>query len=149
MADSSVRRPWRGDAHLSRRRLIGGAALGAAGLATGGLRLAADAAPEASTDGSSSIIGDPKPTTAGIVGPNGAGWHLSNTGVGGPNASIFDFDGLVAGADIRGPGWIYPSGDLNDQANAVAVEFDADVRLMVGRYNDRGGHERHGAFAFI
>jgi hypothetical protein len=44
---------------------------------------------------------------------------------------------------------LYPLGDFTDQANAVPIEFDADVRLMTGKYNDRGGHERQGAFAFI
>jgi hypothetical protein len=131
---------------VTRRRLLGGAALGAAGVATGGLRTPALAKPPPVAH---EILGDPKPTTAGLVGPAGVGWHLGSVGVGAPNSSIFDFDGVVAGADIRGPGKLYPSGDLHDEANAIPIEFDADVRLMKGRYTDRGGRERRGAFAFI
>lgn len=135
---------------VTRRRLLGGAALGVAGVATGALRVPAGAKrPSPPAPPVLNILADPKPTTAGLVGPGGVGWHLGGVGVGASNSSIFDFDGVVAGADIRGPGKLYPSGNFEDEANAVPIEFDADVRVMQGRYKDRGGREQRGSFAFI
>ncbi|HUP86765.1 MAG TPA: hypothetical protein VM143_13975 [Acidimicrobiales bacterium] len=93
-------------------------------------------------------IADPKPTRHGLVGPGGVGWHLGSVGRGAANTSIYDFDGVVAGAAIRGPGLLFPSGTV-DKGNGVPIEFDADVRLMQGSYVDRGGHDQWGTFAFI
>ena len=133
---------------VTRRGLLGGAALGAAGLATGGLRMAAMATSAPAAPTGLQGIADAKPTRAGIVGPGGVGWHLGGVGVGAANSSIYDFKGVVAGADIRGSGLLFPSGTTDD-GDAVPVEFDADVRLMQGSYIDRGGREQWGTFAFI
>lgn len=135
---------------ISRRSVLGGAALGAAGLAAGGLRAPAFAKrkgpppPPAALN----IVADAKPTRAGLVGPGGVGWHVGGVGRGSANSSIYDFDGVVAGADIRGPGMLFPSGTV-DEGDAIPIEFDADVRLMQGGYIDRGGHKQWGTFAFI
>ncbi|MEY2431475.1 MAG: hypothetical protein QOC92_1200 [Acidimicrobiaceae bacterium] len=135
----------RGSGVVTRRSVLGGATLAVAGLATGGLTLPARAA---TSRNSLNAIADAKPTRPGIVGPGGVGWHLGGVGRGTANSSIFDFSGAVAGADIRGPGLLFPSGVV-DEGPAIPIEFDADVRLMKGSYIDRGGREQQGAFAFI
>ena len=132
---------------LTRRQLLGGAALGAAGIAAKGVITSPAKANGTDTHGFTGI-GDAKPVRNGLVGPDGVGWHLSGTGRGAENASIFDFSGNIAGADVRGPALLFPSGTFED-GDAIPVEFDADVRCMQGRYIDRGGHERWGTFAFI
>jgi hypothetical protein len=114
------------------------------------MRMPAMARPPSKPPGSTGLtaIADPKPTRGGIVGPGGVGWHLGSAGRGAANSSIFDFTGVVAGADVRGPGLLFPSGIVDD-GDAVPIEFDADVRLMQGAYVDRGGHNQLGTFAFI
>jgi hypothetical protein len=130
---------------VTRRSVLGGATLAVAGLATGGLTSPARAAQPGN---SLNAIADAKPTRAGIVGPAGVGWHLGGVGRGIPNSSIFDFNGATAGADIRGPGLLFPSGKV-DEGTPIPIEFDADVRLMKGSYIDRGGRQQQGTFAFI
>jgi hypothetical protein len=146
--DASSRR------RITRRRLLAGAAAGGAaasvGLGSGTARATAPATAPGSPPLRRAIVADPKPTRAGITSPGGSnvGWHLGGLGRDAANSSIFDFDGTVAGAGIRGPGWLFPSGVV-DEGDPIAIEFDADVRFMQGRYVDRGGNEQYGTFAFI
>jgi hypothetical protein len=61
-------------------------------------------------------------------------------GVGHPVATVDDFSGLVAVAEVTGTG-------TDNHGNTLA--FDVDVRLMDGVYVALDGVARHGTFAFI
>jgi hypothetical protein len=55
-------------------------------------------------------------------------------------ATITDFNGTVAAADIRG----FATGSDDTQ-----YSFDADMRFMEGTFVDTAKQLRHGAFAFV
>lgn len=132
------------DRAMSRRQAFGTAAAAAAALAgSTALRpLRAWAG-----DGGA----EPRPIPGGLVA-GGQGWHVNapayNTaddpGSGLPDQStIFDFQGDIASAIVRGTG-------VGRQGGAVLpLVFDSDMRFMKGRYIGMDGRLRTGTFGFI
>jgi hypothetical protein len=58
-------------------------------------------------------------------------------------STIFDFDGIVAGADVQGTG-------IGREAGISApFVFDTDMRFMRGRYRGLDGRMYRGTFGFI
>ena len=55
-------------------------------------------------------------------------------------ATITDFNGTIAAAEIRG----FATGSDDSQ-----YSFDADMRFMVGTFVDTANRMRHGAFGFV
>jgi hypothetical protein len=55
-------------------------------------------------------------------------------------ATITDFDGTVAAADIQGDAHDTQGGDY---------WFDCDMRFMKGRYVDLSGRTQQGVFGFV
>jgi hypothetical protein len=123
---------------FSRRQVMrtiagaGGAVLGA-GLLLPALTQAADGA-------------DPKPIPMGIQ-PFGAGtetFHLFLPEAGNELASITDFNGLIAAAEVQG------TGTGTDASGAkMPLVFDVDARVMQGQYVGMDGQVRTGVFALI
>ena len=86
--------------------------------------------------------GEPKPIPGGSVPPP-AGAHVWLPQRGLEPSTIFDFDGMVALADVYGSGEAR-QGDLTFPAN-----FNADMRFMTGRYVGLDGVTREGSFGFF
>ena len=147
VAPDAEPRPGFGHAHfweraLSRRQMLG-TTLGAAGavLAAGMIK------PLRAFAGASGS--EPRPIPGGIsVGD--VGFHVDGPAPGptttAPTAemsTIFDFDGIVAAAEVQGTGTGRQSGV------PVPMAFDTDMRFMRGRYRGMDGRMYRATFGFI
>jgi hypothetical protein len=85
---------------------------------------------------------EPKPIPGGSVPPP-AGPHAWLPQRGLEPSTIFDFDGVVALADI------YGSGEAHQSGHSFPAYFNADMRFMTGRYVGLDGVTREGSFGFF
>lgn len=115
----------------SRRQVLAGAGLGAAGL-LGTQVIGASPALAAQR------AGDPRPIPGGIqpFGPNTEVFHLFPPGAGEPN-SITDFNGFIGVANIDGAG------------NIPGLSFDVDIRFITGEYIALDGRHSEATFGFL
>lgn len=136
---------WRGDileravtAGMSRAQFLrrGAAATVALGAARGifGARGASAATPA-----------DPKPIPGGFdesfnIVPSGAFIHVLPPIIGFEMATITDFDGVIAAAEIQGTA---------QGTDGTQYTFDTDMRFMKGRYVGMDGKLYQGSFGFI
>jgi len=127
---------------LSRRQMLG-TTLGAAGavLAAGMIK---PLRAFAGTRGA-----DPRPIPGGIV-VGDTGWHVDGPAPGATSgaavaemSTIYDFDGIVAAAEVQG------SGTGRQSGTSLPFAFDTDMRFMRGRYRGMDGRLHHGTFGFI
>jgi hypothetical protein len=121
---------------ISRRDLLGRTAGMAVGVSFGLPALAAAAKPG---------TGVPNPIPGGFDAefnpvPSGALIHVLPPAPGFEMATITDFNGVVAAAEIRG------SAVGTDDS---VWDFDADMRFMHGTFVDTAKRLRRGAFAFV
>ena len=66
--------------------------------------------------------------------------HVLSPGIGSEMATITDFNGVVAGSEIRGKA---------HGSDGTTYDFDTDMRFMLGAYVGLDGRMRHGAFGFV
>jgi hypothetical protein len=66
--------------------------------------------------------------------------HVLPPGIGFEMSTITDFNGVVAGSEIRGRA---------HGSDGSAYDFDTDMRFMHGSYRGLDGRMRRGAFGFI
>ena len=107
--------------------VVGGAALLRAGRALGASGL------------------DPRPIPGGFdenfnIVPSGAFIHVLPPTIGFEMATITDFEGVIAAAEIQG------TAHGNDGSQYT---FDTDMRFMQGRYVGMDGHVHSASFGFI
>jgi hypothetical protein len=122
---------------LSRRALLQRGALLAGGAATFGL-----------LESGAALAGqrrDPRPIPGGFAAdfstvPSDPFIHVLPPVLGYEMATITDFDGVLAAAEIQG--------DAHDTQGG-SYWFDCDVRFMKGRYIDLSGRKRQGVFGFV
>ena len=135
------------DRALSRRGVL--QAAGAAGLALAGGRvlrpMAAWAAPTAGG-------AEPRPIPGGFVTADKRRWHAYSPGPSNPldpssvmnePSAITDFDGVMTVAQVQGTGMEERNG------KSVPLPFDADMRIMAGRYVGFDGQSHDGTFVLI
>ena len=149
---SIVGAPAIGHAHfweraMSRRGVMQTAA--AAGLALAGARLLRPAAGWAvSTSGGA----EPRPIPGGLVTVDGRRWHIYPPGPSNPldrdsvmnePSAITDFDGVMTMAQVQG------TGTEELEGRSVPLPFDADLRIMAGRYVGLDGQPHDGTFVLI
>jgi hypothetical protein len=127
----------RATAALSRRQLLRRSAVAVGGLAGAGLLdpgavlAAANAAPRPIPGGFDKNF---KPV------PKHPLIHVLSPGIGSEMSTITDFNGVVAGSEIRGKA---------RGSDGTSYDFDTDMRFMRGAYVGLDGRTRHGAFGFI
>jgi hypothetical protein len=122
---------------LSRRAFLGSMA-GAAGAAVGaGLFPTTVLADERRSNAA------PKPTAFQTT-LNGVAFSLTFFGEGIDPSSIWDFNGTVGVADVRGSGKA-----TNPDGSTETLLFDTDVRFMSGVYVGMDGHVHKGQFGFV
>jgi hypothetical protein len=88
---------------------------------------------------------DPKPIPGGFdenfnIVPNGAFIHILPPAIGFEMATITDFKGVIAAAEIQGTA---------RGTDGTQYTFDTDMRFMQGRYIGMDGRQYQGAFGFI
>lgn len=149
---SIVGAPGIGHAHfweraLTRRGLM--QAAGAAGLALAGGRLLRPAAGWAAPTGRGA---EPRPIPGGFVSVDGRRWHAYPPGPSDPldpasvmnePSAITDFDGVMAIAQVQG------MGTEDSEGRSVPMPYDADMRVMAGRYVGYDGQQHRGTFVLI
>ena len=116
---------------VSRRAFIAGASAGVGGaaLVAAGVPLVALA--------KTSTHGAPKPVPGTAV-INGVPFHFNFFGAG-DTSTVFDFDGGIAALHTIGAG----------KGKFDGLTFDADMRIMKGKYVDLGGRHQRAAFGFV
>jgi hypothetical protein len=127
----------RATGQLSRRQAIGQGALALAGLAGAGLldprlALALSGAGPRPIPGGFDQNQMPVATNPFI--------HVLIPGIGFEMSTITDFNGVVAGSEIRG---------VARGSDGSTWDFDTDMRFMSGSYRGLDGRLRQGAFGFI
>jgi hypothetical protein len=144
--------PGIGHAHfweraLSRRSLM--QAAGAAGLALAGGRMLRPAAGWAASTGGGA---EPRPIPGGFVTVDDRRWHAYPPGPSDPldpssvmnePSAITDFDGVMTIAQVQGTGTEESGGQ------SMPLPYDADMRVMAGRYVGFDGQEHRGTFVLI
>ena len=90
-------------------------------------------------------VGRPRPIPGGFddkfnVVPTGASFHILSPGIGFEMSTITDFNGMIAGSEIRGTA---------RGSNGTIYDFDTDMRFMSGEYIGLDGRKHHGTFGFI
>jgi hypothetical protein len=130
------------DRALSRRRMLGTTLGATAALAAAGLvkPLRAFAGPGGA---------EPRPVD-GTFSAGGVGWHVDGPAPGptttAPTAemsTIYDFDGIVAAAQVQG------MGTGRQGPVSTRFPFDTDMRFMQGRYRGMDGRMHRGTFGLI
>jgi hypothetical protein len=118
---------------LSRRQLLTGAGVGAAGL------VGAQVAGAASAFAAKSA-GSPRPIPGGIqpFGPGTEVFHVFFPGTG-EDSTIFDFNGFVGASETQGVG----TGEHSD------LTFDVDSRFMTGEFVAVDGRHFNATFGFL
>jgi len=125
-------------ARMSRRQFVYRSALAVGGLA--GLELLRPAFAFSASGA------DPTPIPGGFLVPSFAtvpdhpDIHVLPPATGFDVSTITDFNGFVAAADITGSA---------TGSDGSSWGFDADMRLMQGRYVGKDGRAREGRFGFI
>ena len=132
---------------MSRRGVL--QAAGAAGLALAGSRLLRPTAGWAA----STIDGaEPRPIPGGFVTIDGRRWHAYPPGPSDPldpssvmnePSAITDFDGVMTIAQVQG------TGTEESNGQSMPLPYDADMRIMAGRYVGYDGQQRDGTFVLI
>ena len=122
---------------LSRRQFVGRSAAAVGGL--GALGLLGPAAAFASASA------DPRPIPGGFdesfnIVPHDPFIHVAPPAVGFEMATITDFNGAIAAAEIQGTA---------RGTDGTDYWFDADMRFMEGTFVDTASRLRRGAFAFV
>jgi hypothetical protein len=132
---------------LSRRGVL--QAAGAAGLALAGARMLRPTAGWAAPTGG---VAEPRPIPGGFVTVDGRRWHAYPPGRSDPldpssvmnePSAITDFDGVMTIAQVQGMGMESRDG------HSVPLPYDADMRIMAGRYVGLDGQEHNGHFVLI
>jgi hypothetical protein len=136
-----------GERALTRRDAM--RAAGAAGLALAGARLLRPTAGWAAPG----VAGnEPRPIPGGFVTVDNRRWHAYPPGPSNPldpssvmnePSAITDFDGMMAIAQVQGTGTEERGG------HSMPLPFDADMRIMAGRYVGYDGREYDGTFVLI
>jgi hypothetical protein len=122
---------------------------GAAGLALAGARLLRPTAGWAAPAGGGP---GPRPIPGGFATVDGRRWHAYPPGASNPldpssvmnePSAITDFDGVMTIAQVQGTGMEERGGQ------SVPLPFDADLRIMAGRYVGLDGQHHDGTFVLI
>ena len=116
---------------LTRRSLLGAMGVAGIGAATSALWLPGVVQADAPGPGT------PLPITGTL---DGTPFHIFLPGAGAEPATITDFNGFVAIADIVGTG--VGTGGSN-------LTFDADMRFMTGIFRGTDGRVHRGTFGFV
>lgn len=124
---------------LSRRQVLGGA-LGTTLALAGGSLLHPTLAGAAPGLGSA-----PKPIPGGLDLGGGQIIHTYFPYFGQEVSTITDFSGLVAAAEMQGGG----TATDTSTGQRTRLAFDADMRVMQGRYMGFDGQAHQGTFGFI
>ena len=87
----------------------------------------------------------PRPIPGGFdanfnIVPDNAAFHVLPPGVGFEMSTITDFNGVVAGSEIRGTA---------HGSDGSVWDFDTDMRFMRGDFVGVDGRVHHGTFGFI
>lgn len=131
---------------MSRRRLM--RVVGVAGLSLAGRRLLP---PRAAWAESSPGGAEPRPIPGGFATVDDRRWHVYVPGPSNPldpnsvpnePSTITDFDGVVAVCQVHGTG-------TEEGGPAGLFPFDADLRIMSGRYRGMDGAVHEGTFGFV
>src|SRR5581483_7477141 len=125
------------DGRISRRHVIGQGAVTFAGLVGAGL-----------IDPSSVLArrnAAPRPIPGGLDAsfkpvPSHPAFHTFGPGLGQEMSTITDFNGVVAGSEIRGRA---------HGSDGSTWDFDTDMRFMTGTYVGFDGRTRKGSFGFV
>jgi hypothetical protein len=153
-------------AHFWDRAVSRRAFLVASGATVGAVAAADLLRPVAAFASSTSSLPTPIPNGVMIPGPNGPQlFHLFIPGPsdnlngsldspGGELISVFDFDGVIGVAAIKGQGTA-TSGENDDDGDGAGdgarqtLFYDVDMRFMSGQFIDRGGKHRQSTFGFV
>ena len=155
-ASSASQQPYPGaHAHFWDRAMSRRAFLASSGAMVGILAGADVLRPVTALASSSSRLPKPIPNGILIPGPNGPElFHLFLPGPsdnlsgslespGGEESTIYDFNGALGVAAIKG------QGTGTSTTGKGTLFYDVDCRFMSGRYVDRGGKHRRAAFGFV
>ncbi|MGH9002905.1 MAG: hypothetical protein ACRDYV_07230, partial [Acidimicrobiia bacterium] len=95
---------------------------------------------------------EPRPIPGGFATVDGRRWHayppgpsnpLDSSSVMNEPSAITDFDGVMAIAQVQG------TGTEEREGQSIALPFDADMRIMAGRYVGLDGRHHDGTFVLI
>jgi hypothetical protein len=137
-----------GHDHFWERAMSRRSMLGTTLAATGTLAAASLLKPLRALAGGSNGA-EPRPVD-GTFSAGGVGWHVDGPGPGptttAPTAemsTVYDFDGIVAAAQVQG------MGTGRQGPVSARFPFDTDMRFMQGRYRGMDGRMYRGTFGFI
>lgn len=141
----------RGHAHFWHRALSRRSALGVAGgLLLAGLAHHAQTQPALARQTDRAM---PKPIAGGGFEVDGELLHVYDYLPGNEPATIGDFRGLVAINHLQGEGTVTRGGGGGGISTPTTtgdrLVYDADMRIMKGRYVGEDGQEHQGTFGFI